>query len=101
MQRNDFNQHFGSIEKLFLHQNNIKNMQNYTNQILVPIDFSEQSLIALSQSYNIAKFHNCAITLLHVIDEDLMDKFKSLFNGCYRNFVQTFTFIFKHNGFNT
>lgn len=56
-------------------------MQNFNNHILVPIDFSEQSLIALKQSYNIAKFKESDITLLHVIDIDFIDKFKSIFKG--------------------
>ena len=37
------------------------------NTILVPIDFSEQSMIALEQSYNLAKLSNYSITLLNVI----------------------------------
>lgn len=37
------------------------------NCILVPISFSEQSLIALSQSYNLARLTNSKIILLHVI----------------------------------
>ncbi|HEX8517722.1 MAG TPA: universal stress protein [Bacteroidia bacterium] len=40
-----------------------------TNKILVPIDFSEQSLIALEQSYNLAREYHAEITLLHVIEE--------------------------------
>ncbi len=40
-----------------------------TNKILVPIDFSEQSLIALEQSFNIAREYHAEITLLHVIEE--------------------------------
>ena len=40
-----------------------------TNKILVPIDFSEQSLIALEQSYNLAKRFHAEITLLHVIED--------------------------------
>lgn len=43
-----------------------------TNKILVPIDFSEQSLIALEQSYNLAREYNAEITLLHVIEESSM-----------------------------
>jgi nucleotide-binding universal stress UspA family protein len=35
-------------------------------KILVPIDFSEQSLVALSQTYNLARFSNSTITLLYV-----------------------------------
>ncbi|HBX53341.1 MAG: hypothetical protein A2275_10425 [Bacteroidetes bacterium RIFOXYA12_FULL_35_11] len=42
-------------------------MNNRTNNILVPIDFSEQSLIALDQSYNIAKISESEITLLNVL----------------------------------
>ncbi len=40
-----------------------------TNKILVPIDFSEQSLIALEQSYNLAKKYHAEITLLHVVED--------------------------------
>ncbi len=43
-----------------------------TNKILVPIDFSKQSLIALEQSYNLAREYNAEITLLHVIEEEGM-----------------------------
>lgn len=39
------------------------------NKILVPIDFSEQSLIALSQSYTLAKNISAEVILLYVIDE--------------------------------
>lgn len=49
-----------------------------TNKILVPIDFSEQSLVALEQSYNIAREYNAEITLLHVIEESgMLTKFFS------------------------
>lgn len=49
-----------------------------TNKILVPIDFSEQSLIALEQSYNIAREYHAEITLLHVIEESgMLTKFFS------------------------
>ncbi len=37
------------------------------NTILVPTDFSDQSLIALEQSYNISKLFNASITLVNVI----------------------------------
>ena len=40
-----------------------------TNKIIVPIDFSEQSLIALDQSYNLAKKYHAEITLLHVVED--------------------------------
>ena len=39
------------------------------NKILVPLDFSEQSLIALEQSYNLAKIANAEIVLLYVMEE--------------------------------
>src|SRR6185436_9408580 len=39
------------------------------NHILVPIDFSEQSLIALGQSYNLAKLTRATLTFIHVIDD--------------------------------
>lgn len=35
--------------------------------ILIPVDFSDQSMIALEQSYNIARYAKARITLLHVI----------------------------------
>ena len=40
-----------------------------TKKILVPIDFSEQSLIALEQSYNLAREYHAEITLLYVIED--------------------------------
>ena len=39
------------------------------NKIVVPVDFSEQSLIALGQSYNLAREYNAEILLLHVMEE--------------------------------
>ncbi len=39
------------------------------NNILVPVDFSEQSLIALSQSYNLAREYKAELVLLYVIEE--------------------------------
>ncbi len=44
-------------------------MSNLSNQILVPIDFSEQSIIALGQSYNLARLSKADIVLIHVIDD--------------------------------
>ncbi|MCX6257712.1 MAG: universal stress protein [Bacteroidia bacterium] len=40
---------------------------NTTSSILVPVDFSEQSIIGLEQSYNLAKFSKSMLILLHVI----------------------------------
>jgi len=45
-------------------------MESTTNNILVPLDFSEQSLVGLGQSYNLAKLANAEITLLHVIRDN-------------------------------
>lgn len=53
-------------------------MQDSTNKILVPIDFSEQSMIALSQSYNLAKRIEAEIILLYVL-EDLNPMVKMLY----------------------
>jgi nucleotide-binding universal stress UspA family protein len=38
-------------------------------QVLIPIDFSDQSLLALDQSPRLAKFYNARLTLLYVIDD--------------------------------
>jgi len=53
----------------------------FENHIIVPIDFSEQSLIALGQSYNLARFSKSAITLVHVIDEDLFTSLRHVFQS--------------------
>lgn len=47
-------------------------MIQHTNKILVPTDFSEQSNIALEQSYNLAREYNAEITLLYVIEDSGM-----------------------------
>ena len=39
-----------------------------SKSILVPIDFSEQSLVALGQSYNLAKHTDSNLTLVHVLE---------------------------------
>ncbi|HLG35943.1 MAG TPA: universal stress protein [Bacteroidia bacterium] len=44
-------------------------MASSKNLILVPVDFSEQSHIALSQSYNLARLTKAEITLIYVIDD--------------------------------
>ena len=44
-------------------------MSKIKNEILVPIDFSEQSLIALGQSYNLAREYKAEILLLYVMEE--------------------------------
>ena len=49
-----------------------------TNSILVPISFSEQSLIALSQTYNLAKLTNSRLVLLHVLTSKSSKDVKTL-----------------------
>jgi nucleotide-binding universal stress UspA family protein len=49
------------------------------NTIVVPIDFSEQSIIALRQSYNIARHLKARLLLIHVIDEDFLKTLEHLF----------------------
>ena len=44
-------------------------MASFRNHILVPIDFSEQSLIALGQSYNLARLTKADITLINIIED--------------------------------
>ena len=39
------------------------------NKILVPVDFSEQSLIALGQSYNFAREYNAELLLLYIMED--------------------------------
>lgn len=44
-------------------------MSDINNNILIPIDFNELSLIALQQSYNLAKLLNHSLVLLYVQEE--------------------------------
>ena len=46
------------------------------SNILIPIDFTSQSLIALEQSYNLAKHTNSALTILYVEEDAENDKIK-------------------------
>lgn len=50
-----------------MNHSNLMFMESRENKILIPFDFSEQSTIALDQSYNIAKMANAEIHLIHVI----------------------------------
>ena len=54
-------------------------MISYYNNVVVPIDFKEQSAVALTQSFNIARLFNLEITLLHVINEHNHSFFLNLF----------------------
>lgn len=72
---------FNELSKINFAPHIIIAMNTKSNHILIPVDFSEQSLIAVSQSYNIAHLYNSELTLLHVIDEDFLHKLKSVFTG--------------------
>ncbi len=55
-------------------------MSSVKNNIVVPIDFSEQSLIALNQSYNLARHSNADITMVYVIDEAVFTSMLHIFS---------------------
>jgi len=65
-------------------------MSSNAPQIIIPIDFGEQSMIALRQSYNLARLTHSEITLLHVIDDDLFKPFMNLVSSAttYQNDMQ-------------
>lgn len=49
--------------------------------ILIPVDFTEQSLFAIKQSYNLAKYTNSRLVILHVygkVGEEKYDDLKKL-----------------------
>jgi microsomal dipeptidase-like Zn-dependent dipeptidase len=48
------------------------------SSILIPIDFSKQSLIAIEQSYNLAKFTKSKIILMHASPNSNVDHQKDL-----------------------
>ncbi|HEV7232373.1 MAG TPA: universal stress protein [Bacteroidia bacterium] len=45
-------------------------MESKPNYFLIPTDFTEQTYIALEQSYNLARFHNARLLLLNVAEEN-------------------------------
>ena len=45
-------------------------MSNIASKILVPIGFSEQSMVALGQAFNLAKIKNSEVVLLYVIEDN-------------------------------
>jgi len=55
-------------------------MKEFYNSILVPTDFSEQSLVALEQTYNLAYLNKINVTLLHVIPETSGNSFIPFFS---------------------
>jgi nucleotide-binding universal stress UspA family protein len=46
--------------------------------LLIPIDFTEQSLLAIRQSYNLAKYTHSKIVLLHVYEKAGEEKYAEL-----------------------
>jgi nucleotide-binding universal stress UspA family protein len=48
------------------------------SSILIPIDFSKQSLIAIEQSYNLAKFTHCKIIVMHASNNNNSEHQKNL-----------------------
>lgn len=58
-------------------------MSSENGPILVPLDFSSQSFIALSQSYNLARLTNSPLRLLHVIDQDFLSSLTEGFLSQY------------------
>jgi nucleotide-binding universal stress UspA family protein len=50
------------------HQNH-RSVESKPNYFLIPTDFTEQTYIALEQSYNLARFHNARLLLLNVSED--------------------------------
>lgn len=53
-------------------------MSSEAGQIVIPVDFGDQALIAVTQSYNLARLTKSEITLLHVIDNDVLKPFQDI-----------------------
>lgn len=49
-----------------------------TNTVLIPIDFTEQSVLAIKQSYNLAKYTKSKILLLHVYEKQGEERFEEV-----------------------
>ncbi|MDD3876129.1 MAG: universal stress protein [Bacteroidales bacterium] len=62
-------------------------MKDYYNSILVPTDFTEQSLVAMEQIYNLARLNNVPITLLYVIPENTSTFFIPFFSKVQTNLM--------------
>src|SRR5262245_17318121 len=43
------------------------------NHILVPVDFSDQSIVALGQAQSLARISRADMTLIHVVDNPLFN----------------------------
>ena len=46
--------------------------------ILIPVDFTEQSLLAIKQSYNLARYTHSRIVLLHCYEKRGMERFEEM-----------------------
>lgn len=53
-------------------------MSSSHGQIVIPVDFGDQAMIAISQSYNLARLTKSEITLLYVIDDDFLKPFQDM-----------------------
>ena len=51
-----------------INSNHSENMTERKNKIIVPLDFHEQSMIALEQTRGIAKFMNAEVIILYIIE---------------------------------
>jgi len=63
-------------------------MNVHFNNILVATDFSDQSLIALEQSYTLARLIRADITLLHVVAETSHSVFSSIFSSTQSDIIK-------------
>lgn len=54
------------------------NSEQKEKVILIPIDFTEESLYAISQSYNLAKYTHSKIILLHVYEKQGDEKYEEM-----------------------
>src|ERR1700740_216834 len=48
------------------------------NLMIIPVDFTEQSLLAIGQSYNLTKYTNSKILLLHVYENQGEERFDEI-----------------------
>ena len=70
---------FIASDDIILQPTNLEEFMSSTiTQILIPVDFGEQAMIALRQSYNLARLTKSEITLVHVIDEDFLKPFQDI-----------------------
>jgi nucleotide-binding universal stress UspA family protein len=56
----------------------MENSTEIQHVIIIPIDFTEQSIYAISQSYNLARYTNSKLLLLHVYDKQGEENFDEI-----------------------